>query len=242
MVKIEYDKVTIDVPESWDDLTLGFYETFYTEMPETPRDRAVLVAKICKIDAELLLSWPVEVFNRIVGYVDFLFNDNPAPPSPVIDAGGVKYIVPIEDELSLGAWVDADEVQKTGENVLSNILAIVCRPAGEAYAYKNNESRREMFAALPVSKVLPVLAFFLHYKNVFDRRTAAYTKLAQVFDQLPRSIKLFRSLGGGIRLSRIWRLIKYLALMQLLYYRLRKFSRTCNTAKIRTTRKRHNVS
>lgn len=241
MVQIEYNTVKIEVPESWDDITLGFYETFYTEKPEAARERAALVAKICKVDADLLLSWPAEVFNRIVEYIDFLFKDNPASPNPVVEVGGVNYIVPIEDELSLGAWVDADEVQKTGENVLSNILAIVCRPAGEAYDYKNNEARRAMFAALPVSKVLAVLAFFLHCKTVLDRRTAAYTKLAQAYGQLPPNIKPFLSPGGGIRLSQIWPIIKYRALMLLLRYQLQKFLRSCNTVRIKTTPKRRNV-
>lgn len=242
MKRIKYNGIEIEVPESWEDITLGFYETFYTEKPETARERAAFVAKICKVDADLLLSWPAEVFNRIVEYIDFLFKDNPASPSPVVEVGGVNYIVPIEDELSLGAWVDADEVQKTGENVLSNILAIVCRPAGEVYDYKNNEARRAMFAALPVSKVLAVLAFFLRCKTVLDQRTAAYTKLAQTYAQLPRSIGISQSLGDGTRLSQIWLIIKYRALMILLRYQLRKFLRSCNTVKIKTTPKRHSVS
>lgn len=242
MVQIEYNTVKIEVPESWDDITLGLYETFYTEKAETARERVALVAKICRVDADLLLSWPAEVFNRIVDYVDFLFKDVPASPSPVVEVGGVNYIVPVEDELSLGAWVDADEVQKSGENVLSNTLAIVCRPAGEAYDYKNNEARRAMFAALPVSKVLGVLSFFLHCKTVSDRRTVAFTNLARMYGHLPRSIKPFLNRGGGIRLSRIWLIIKYWALMLLLRYQLRKYLRSCNTVKIKTTRKQHNVS
>ena len=241
MVQIEYNTVKIEVPESWDDITLGFYETFCTEKPETTRERVALVAKICKVDADLLLSWPAEVFNRIVDYIDFLFKGNPASPSPVVEIGGVSYIVPIEDELSLGAWVDADEVQKKGENVLSNILAIVCRPAGETYDFKNNEARRAMFAALPVSRVLSVLAFFLHCKTVLDRRTAAYTKLAQAYGLLPSNTKPFLSLGGGIRLSQIWPIIKYRVLMLLLRYRLQKFLRSCSTVRIKTMPKRRNV-
>jgi hypothetical protein len=194
------------------------YETFCAEKPETTHERVSFVAKICKVDADLLLGLPAEVFNRIVGFIDFLFNGNLAPPSPAIEVGGVNYIVPIEEELSLGAWVDADVVQKNGENVLSNILAIVCRPAGETYDCKNNEARRAMFAALPVSKVLGVLAFFLRCKTALDQRTAAYTKLAMTHDRLPRNIKPFLSYGDGIKLSRIWPIIRYWGLTILLRY------------------------
>jgi hypothetical protein len=242
MVKIEYNKVKIGVPESWEDITLGFYETFYTEKPETARDQAALVAKICRVDAGLLLNWPVEIFNRIIGHIDFLFKDNPVPPSSRIEIEGVDYIVPIEEELSIGAWADAEDVQKKGENVLSNILAIVCRPAGEAYDYKNNEARRAMFAALPVSRILGLSAFFLHCKTELDRRTAAYTNLSQAYAHLPKSISPLLNPGGGIRLLRIWQIIKYWALMQLLRYLLQRFLRSFNTVKIKVMPKRHNIS
>lgn len=173
-MKLEYDNTRISVPESWDDITLGFYESFYDEEPSTARERVEWVAHICNVDSELLLEWPSEVFNRIVGYLDFLFKNNPAEPSPTIEVEGVKFIVPIEEELTLGAWVDIDEVQKQGKNVLSNILAIVCRPVGEKYDCKNNDERREMFAALPVSKVLGVLAFFFTLQR---RLRSTYTDL-----------------------------------------------------------------
>ncbi len=239
MVQIEYNTVKIEVPESWDDITLGFYETFYAERPETARERVALVAKICKVDVNLLLSWPAEVFNSIVEYIGFLFKDNPASPNPVVEVGGVNYIIPIEDKLSLGAWVDADTVQKAGENILSNILAIVCRPAGEAYNYENNEERQAMFAALPVSKVLGALAFFLTCKTASDRRTAAYTRLARAYGQLPRNIKLFLIHGAGIKLSRIWPIIKYIFLTTLLRYRLRRLLHSCSTEKIMNTPSPH---
>lgn len=242
MVKLEYDNTRISVPESWDDITLGFYESFYDEEPSTARERVEWVARICNVDSELLLEWPSEVFNRIVGYLDFLFKNNPAEPSPTIEVEGVKFIVPIEEELTLGAWVDIDEVQKQGKNVLSNVLAIVCRPVGEKYDCKNNDERREMFAALPVSKVLGVLAFFLYCKDVCDLRIQTFSNLAQACDRLPRNTEGFRYPGGGIRLSRIWREMTYRTLTVLLRYRLQKFLRTYYTAETRNTPKKRKES
>lgn len=242
MVAIEYNKVKISVPESWDDITLGFYETFSTEKPETTRERVAFVAHICRVSADVLLSWPAEIFNMIVGYINFLFEDNPASPSPSLEVDGVKYVIPIDDELTLGAWVDADDVQKKGENILSNILAIVCRPVGEEYNYKNNETRAAMFASLPVSKVLGVLAFFLQCKNVLDQRTVAYTKLAALVGQLPQNIKHLRGLGGGIRLSLIWPILRYYILIVLLRYQLRKFSRSYNIKRTRIARMKRSIN
>ena len=241
MVQIEYDKIKIEVPENWNEITLGHWETFCTESPETAREHVAWVAKVCKVEAELLLNWPAEVFNSAVTYLEFLFRDNPVEPCPGVEVGGIKYAIPIEDELSLGAWIDADQVQKQGENVLSNILAIVCRPVGEAYDCGNNETRQAMFAALPVSAVSGLLAFFLHCKTVLERRTAAYTKLGQAIDQLPQNIKPFLKPGGGTRLSNIWLTVKYTCTIQLLRYRWRRHLLNYNLKRTRITRIRHNA-
>lgn len=242
MVELEYEGVKINVPQSWEDIKLGFYETFYKVKPVSARERIAFVATVCKVEPETMLSWPAEVFDTIVGYVGFLFEDNPRPASPYITVDGVKYIVPIEEVLTLGAWVDADEAQKAETAVLSTVLAIVCRPAGETYDYNNNEKRAAMFAALPVSEVLGVLAFFLQCVNVLRSRTAAYSNLLLLADQLPRNIRSFLNPGGGIRLSRIYAITRYYVLMILLRYRLQKFSRTYNTEKIKTRRKTPSVS
>lgn len=242
MTRLEFNSVKIDVPDNWGDITLGFYETIYSERPQSARERVALVAKICKVDLELLLGWPTEVFNAIVDIVDFIFKDDHTQPTQSLTIDNVVYTIPIEDRLSLGAWVDADEVQRKGENIFTNILAIVCRPAGEAYDCNNTEARRAMFAALPVSDVLGVLAFFLHYKRALDRRTAAYSRLAEAAAALPQSIAPSLSPGGGIKLLRIWRIIKYRVLMMLLDYRLRKCLRSFNSIKIKGVRKRHSRS
>lgn len=242
MVTMEYNRVKISVPENWNDINLGFYEEISNKKPETRREQVDLVAQICKTSPEILLNWPAEIFSDIVDRIDFIFKGDLAVPSPEVVIDKVRYIVPIEDELTLGAWVDVDEVQKKGEKVLSNILAIVCRPAGEEYNHKNNEVRAAMFAAQPVSKVLGVFAFFLHCKTVSEQRTAAYTNLAQTIGQLPMSIKPFLKRGGGIKLSTIWLTVKYYSMILLLHYQLQKFLRTCNIKKTKITQKKPSVN
>lgn len=242
MVTMEYNKVKISVPSNWDDISLGLFESLDISKPTTSRNQVDTVAKLCNIEAELLLSWPAEVYSEIVECIYFIFGDNPAKPSPEIEIEGIKYIVSISDDLTLGEWVDIDEVQKAETNVLSNVLAIVCRPIGESYNHKNNEARAAMFAALPVSKIQGVLAFFLRCKMVYEQRTAAYTKLAQTIDLLPKSIKPFLKRGAGIKLSTTWLMVKYFAMIALLHYQLQKFLRTCNIKKIKITPKKPSVN
>lgn len=242
MVTLEYNNTRIEVPTGWDDLTVGDYESFYLEKPATSRDRVALAAKICKADMAVLMDWPAEAFNIIVDKISFLFKDNPAKPCQKIEVEGVAYTVLIEDKLSLGAYVDADEVQKSGEAVISNLLAIVCRPEGEEYNFENNEARAAMFAALPVSRVQGVLAFFLQCSNAFDRHTTAYTNLTSLVGSLPLNIRSLRRPGGGIRLSQTFQAMKYYALMILLNWRLRKLLRSYNTGAIKITPRRRRRS
>lgn len=235
MSTIEYDGHKLLVPTTWEDLTVGHYETFHLERPSTARERVALIAAICKVDAALLLAWPADVFNVLVEKTAFLFKDAPAEPNPAIVVDGVTYVVAVEDKLSLGEYLDAVDVQKNEPAMYSNLLAILCRPPGEEYNPDNNEARAAMFAALPVNRVQGVLAFFLHCKVQLDRRTTTFTNLIQVVALLPRSIQDFQKRGVTIRLSRIWQAMTYFALTWLLKFRLRKLLRSYSTSGIKTT-------
>ncbi len=225
MIKIQVNEDTINVPQTWGDVTLGDYERYYSDKPVTARERVVYVAKICNADPDLLMSWPADVYTMIVNTIDFLFKNNPVAPTPEVMIGGVKYTVSVEDDITLGAWVDAEEAQKAGDKVLSSVLSIMCRPTGEAYDYKLAEQRQTLFAAQPVANVLGVMAFFLQCSDALEKRIAAYSTLGQLADKLPQLIPVFRPHGGGIKLSRIWPAIKYLCLIKLLHWRLRKHLR-----------------
>lgn len=234
MMKLEYDGTTVKVPENWAEVTLGTYEKIYKLKPDTASDAVEIVAALCEIEPALLFSWPAEVFNAIVSRVMFIYGDSEAQPSPELTTGGVTYRVPVEDQITLGAWIDTDEAQKVGVAELSNVLAINCRPVGEAYDYKNNEARQKMFAALSMAEVLPVMGFFLQCKRASDRLTRTYGALLELADLLPRNTAVLRSLGAGIKLFQIWRVMKFCILNALLRYRLQRFSRSYSTKKIKT--------
>lgn len=238
MTTIQYLDEEIKVPDNWGEIKLRNYEGFYMDRPETLRERVAMVAKICNADVELILQWPAEIFNLIIDKTVFIFREHKVAPSPSIKIGDETYVIPVEEKLTLGAYIDADQTQKDGVNVLSNILAIVCRPAGESYDPDKTEERAEMFGALSMSEVQPLLGFFLHCKHALDKRTTVFTNLRQAVELLPPNIELLRSPGTGIRLSQTWRILKYGALIMLLRYRLRRFLHLSNTSAIKITQKR----
>ena len=223
MKRIKIDGTTVKIPESWDEITLGFYETWYHRQPATTREKVELAAEICRIKPERLLSARADTFNRIVRLLAFAFNNEAPTPSPMLTAKGVKYTVTPSAELTLAQWVDADEAQHSGEKPLSSLLAIVCLPPGEKYDPSRFNDRQQLFASLKMSETLGVLGFFLRCGNISPEHSKACSQTQQTVDLLLRNIKVFRIVGGGTKLSRIWRAIKFSTLMLLLRYRLRKF-------------------
>lgn len=242
MVAIKHNNIEVLVPESWDDITLGFYEEINFTKPTTIREKVNLVAQICKVEPEILLNWPAEIFDIIIDKLYFILNGNLSTPIPEVVIDKKTYVVTIEEKLTLAEWVDIDTIQKKGEKILSNILAIVCRPVDEAYNHNNNDDRAALFAAQPVSKITGVLAFFLRCKTVSEQRIASYSNLVQTVAQLPMNTKYLLKPGAGIKLSTIWQTVKYYFMILLLHYQLQKFLRICNTKKTSNMQKKHKTN
>lgn len=230
MKTIEYKDTVLQVPEKWHDITLGHYEGFY-RMPTTNAEETIhIVAAICKTDATTLRELPAEIFMIIFDTVQFIFKNDPLPASAFIEKDGIKWIVPIEDTLTLGEWVDVEQAQK-GDLPLSGTLAVICRPAGEKYDAVNNEAREKFFAGLSVEEVRPLLGFFLQCKTVSKQHFAVYGSLAQVLETLPSNIGDLLKRTDGIKLLRIWQIIRYIYLRRLLKRRLQRYLLSYSTKK-----------
>lgn len=244
MVSIEFDGLKFNVPQSWEDITLGVYEQIFRLKPEDTREQVAIIAKICGVEPDTLINWPAEIFNMMVPHVLFVWGDNPYTAAPFISVTGHTpgaFAVSIEDRLTLGEWIDADAAQKE-DAPLSNTLAIVCRPVGEAYNPDNNEARQKLFAALTMDKIHPVLGFFLQCSTILKKHTNQFSNLQQAADLLPRSTQLLQSLGIGTKLLRIYPIIRYLILMRLLRARLKKYLLSYSTSGKKILLKRPNAN
>lgn len=224
MKTIEYNEAVIQVPESWADITIGHYEGFYKMEADNEEGAIALIAAVCKTTPEVLRALPAEIFTaHIQNTINFVFTDNELPESAVIDISGGKWMVHTEDKITLGEWVDVEQAQK-GNNPLSGTLAVICRPVNEPYDATRTEEREALFRELPVDTVRPLLGFFLRCKTASEQLTQGYGSIAQAVAALPQNIKSLVMPGGGIRLFRIWPIIKYIYLIKLLKCRLRQFS------------------
>lgn len=199
MINIEIENKTYNVPNSWEDLALGTYEDFCALPGETRPDKVARVAFLAGMDPSDLMTWPVDVYNRVAGMISFIF-EQPAEVEPAqgIEIDGVKYTINIADRLTLGEWVDAEDAQKDSARVISGVLATVCRPAGEKYDPSKTDERVALFRAQPVPSLLPLINFILTFSAQLSKITAMRSELEDLAALLPKSGRSFAAPGGGI--------------------------------------------
>jgi hypothetical protein len=224
MIKIEFEHLSWEIPDSWKDIPLADYEKWYLQKPATTHEYIAFVADVCKIDAGQLLELPAQVFEAIAGAIGFVF-DNEPEPSNRVNIGGKDYFVSFADKLTLGEWVDIEGVlESDSPHKLSEILAILCRPAGEKYDPDNADKHLDMFRNLPCDKALQLVSFFLLKKKRSEEISNHYLTVIAQANRFLRDTETFAINGGGIKLLPIWQRIRYICLVRSLKKQLSKFS------------------
>lgn len=103
----------------------------------------------------------------------------------IIDIDGERYIINYMEELKFGEFVDVQTVLDADKDNFPAILSIICRKEGEIYndeyIAKLQPKRMEMFAKQPVTKVYPIIGFFLNLSIMSENSTQLY--LEKIKDQ-----------------------------------------------------------
>lgn len=223
-ITLEDGKI-INVPQSWSEIRLGDYEKWFTHEPQNRSDEVKLIADICGIDVNTLLEKPTQLFDIIADSLHFIFSTEACEPNNTIEIEGQSYLISFSDELTLAEWIDIELVfENENPNRLSEILSILCRPAGETYDSKQSEKRKTIFENLTMDKALPLLAFFLFQNERLKTISSLYSQVRKEVKLYQHSIRDFAESGAGIKSLPIWQRIKYYCLTKYLQNRLSKFS------------------
>lgn len=224
MIKVEFNDVKIEVPESWKDIKLAEHEKLYLHHPQTKQEQVAFIAEVCGMDVNLLLESPAQVFNTIAGIVDFVF-DSELPPAANVKIDGTEYFISLADKLTLGEWIDVENIiTGDSETKLSEMLAILCRPVGEKYNPDLATTRAALFRNLSCDKALPLISFFLSKKRESEAILNHYSTVMAQADQFLKDTKSFAINGDGIKQLPIWQRIRYTYLIRSLEKQLAKSS------------------
>ena len=205
-----------DVPSKWDDVTLKIYqdiERYYADKEEKQFDVRDVLHILTNRSIDEINELPSDFLDTILTHLLFLVTTpEVGEPSNKIKIDGEEYIINVMEKLKLGEYVAVDNVIKADKSDYASILAILCRKQGEVYDSKFEaetfEKRKEMFEKQPVTKILPLVGFFLNLYIVLERHSQLYSLAEEGINLTQQNIESLENLGVSKRLSLNWQMRK----------------------------------
>lgn len=212
------DKINLgswNIPTSWDDITLKQFQeidNYYKDREKEPDIREMLHILAGKTIDEVN-QLPVEFLEIIFDKLSFM-NEQPSVGEPTnkIELDGTTYQVNILNKLKTGEYVAVDSVVKTDAANFAAILAIICRKEDEIFdsKFENEilEDRIKMFENAPITKVLPVMSFFLNCYILSETPSQLYSMVEEEINLTRQSIQDSVKNGEITKLSSKWQMRK----------------------------------
>ena len=125
-----------------------------------------IISVLSEIPLDELNQYPAIIIEKIADKIDYLKDNISDEILNYIDIDGERYTINHMEELKFGEYVDVQTVLDSDRNNFPAILGILCRKEGEIYnddfiALELNK-RIEMFAHQPITKIYPMIGFFLN--------------------------------------------------------------------------------
>lgn len=210
--KIDFGKIT--VPTSWDEISLRQFqeiEKYYKENKDF--DVRDIIHILTNKTRDEINELPVEFLEIILQKLSFM-NEQPKVEKPTnkIELNGQIYQVNIMNKLKAGEYIAVDSVVKSDASNFAAILAVVCRKDGELFdsKYENEvlEERMKMFENAPITKILPIVNFFLQCYTMSNGLSLLYSKVEEGISLIANSIETSANLGVCKKFYMKWQMKK----------------------------------
>lgn len=156
----------LNIPTNWDEVTLNKFiqlQSLYSK--EHKPTIQEIIAVLSDIEVDEVNKYPALVVERVMDNLQFLSETITDKSSNKIEIDNITYQINYLEELKFGEYVDVNTILDADKSNFPAILGILCRKEGEIYDdnYIATEltKRIEMFGKQPVSKVYPIINFFL---------------------------------------------------------------------------------
>ena len=208
---IDYGSIT--VPTKWDDVTLDMFadiERYYQDKDKDFDVREVLHIMIGK-DIDFINSLPAEFLDAIMQKLSFLQTQPEiGEASNKIEIDGETYQVNVFEKLRTGEYVSFDMAMKADKYDYSTFMAILCRREGEKYNSKYEaelfDERKKMFGRQPVTKIMPIVSFFLNLWFVQESHSQLYSKVQEALDLTQQNLDSSGKIGVFRRFYLNWQM------------------------------------
>lgn len=198
---IDYGEWT--VPTSWDDITLKTYQEIerYYEDKDKDFDLREVIHIITNHTIDEVNALPVEFLDSMMEKMAFL-QESPSNEKPTnsVEIDGEVYTVHTENKLKVGEYIAADTAMKGDKHNYAAFMAILCRKDGEIYdsKFENEvlEDRIKFWEKQPVTKILPVVGFFLNLYIILQMPTLLSSKVMEAIDHTRKDIETLQRNGA----------------------------------------------
>ena len=175
------DYGNIIVPTSWDDITLEKFVKLMKLQEEEGKDELSIVdimAVLTGTDKKYIYSLPSDFANTIMAHLLFLNEPLKEEPKAEVEIDGEKYKINYMEKLKFGEYTDANTVMANDKFDYASLLAILCRKEGEKYdddfIADHIEKRTEMWNNQPITKIYPLVCFFLTLSAISGQHLQHY--------------------------------------------------------------------
>ena len=215
-ITVEKDFGEWNVPQSWDDLTLGKFqelERLYDGDEERKFDVRDVLDLMTDRTKDEINELPIEFTDSLLRKMYWL-HEQPdfGKPSNKITVDGVQYTVHNENEMKFGEYVALDTALKGDKHNYAAMLAILCRKDGEIFDAKfENEilpSRIEFWKNVSVMKVMPIVSFFLELSSMSLQVSQLSSEIQEGINHILKHIETSKKNGVFSALYTKWQMRK----------------------------------
>lgn len=185
------DYGNITVPTSWEDITLRQFVNLMRLQEEEGKEEPSIVdimAVLTGTDKKYIYSLPSDFANTIMAHLLFLNEPLKEEPKAEVEINGDVYKINYMEKLKFGEYTDANTIMANDKFDYASLLAILCRREGEKYdddfIADHIEKRTEMWNNQPITKVYPLVCFFLTLSAISGQHLQHYmTDAEQAINQ-----------------------------------------------------------
>lgn len=217
--KIIIDLGVWNLPKSWDDVTLAKFSNLQRIKGEGEAQIYDLLQALCDKTKDEVMQLPIEFVEKMLNRMDFIYTTPEiAAPTNKIEIDGETYMVNYLEKLKAGEYISFDTVIKSDQYNYAAMLAILCRKPDEIYDSKFEaekfEDREKMFGNQPITKILPIINFFLNLYMVSEMPSHLYSQVEEAINLIQRDIENSPNLGHSRKFFLKWRMKKLQKLLK----------------------------
>lgn len=170
-----------EIPETWNEITLQkFIELQSLYKDEHKPTFIEIISVLSNIPIDELREYPALIIEKVMDKLTFLSTPVTKDTQSEVTIDGERYIINYMEELKFGEFVDAQTVLDADRSNFPAILSIICRKEGEIYndeyIAKIQPKRMEMFSKQPVTKIYPLINFFLTLSTLSTNNIQSFSE------------------------------------------------------------------